>query len=47
MDGDRIAMFELLLQDDEIKVAEEKHYQLVSSVNISLEDLQNYGNLGS
>jgi hypothetical protein len=47
MSGDRIAMFELLLQDNEIRVAEEKHYQLVSSANISVEDLRNYGNLGS
>jgi hypothetical protein len=47
MSGDRIAMFELLLQDNEIRVAEEKHYQLVSSANISVEDLRDYGNLGS
>jgi hypothetical protein len=31
-----------MLQDEEIRVAEEKHYQLVSSANISLEDLQGY-----
>jgi hypothetical protein len=46
MSGDRIAMFELVLQDDEIRVAEEKHYQLVSSASISLEDLQSYRSLG-
>jgi hypothetical protein len=46
MDGERIAMFELLLQDNEIRVADEKHYQLVSSGQISLEDLRAYGNLG-
>jgi hypothetical protein len=46
MSGDRIAMFELLLQENEIRVAEEKHYQLVSSSHISLEDLQSYRSLG-
>jgi hypothetical protein len=46
MSGDRIAMFELMLQDEEIRVAEEKHYQLVSSASISLEDLQSYRSLG-
>jgi hypothetical protein len=46
MDGDRIAMFELMRQDDEIRVVEEKHYQLVSSASISLEDLQSYRSLG-
>jgi hypothetical protein len=47
MNGDRIAMFELLLQDNEIRVAEEKHYQLVSSANIFVDDLRSYGNLSS
>lgn len=45
MDGERIAMFELILQDDEIRVVEEKHYQLVSSANISLDDLRSYRNI--
>jgi hypothetical protein len=43
MSEGRIAMFELTIQDDEVKVIEEKHYQLVSSGEISLEDLRNYG----
>lgn len=42
MSEDRIAMFELLLQDNEVKVAEEKHYRLVPSSAISAEDLRNY-----
>jgi hypothetical protein len=42
MSEDRIAMFELALQDNEIRVAEEKHYRLVPSSNISKEDLRNY-----
>jgi hypothetical protein len=39
----RIAMFELTIQDDEVKVIEEKHYQLVPSGDISVEELRNYG----
>jgi len=42
MTEDRIAMFELVLQDNEIRVAEEKHYRLVPSSAISIEDLRNY-----
>jgi hypothetical protein len=42
MSEDRIAMFELVLQANEIRVAEEKHYQLVPSSAISTEDLHNY-----
>jgi hypothetical protein len=42
MTGERIAMFELVLQDNEIRVAEEKHYQLVPASAISKEDLRNY-----
>jgi hypothetical protein len=47
MDGERIAMFELMLQDDEIRVVGEKHYQLVSSANISMGDLRSYRNIAS
>ena len=43
MSEERIAMFEFLLQDGEVKVVEEKHYQLVPSSAISTEDLRNYG----
>ena len=39
----RIAMFELALQDDDIRVVAEKHYQLVPSSSISKDDLALYG----
>lgn len=42
MSGDRIAMFELTIDRGEIKVVDEKHYQLVPAIRISLEDLQQY-----
>jgi hypothetical protein len=42
MSEDRIAMFELLLEDSEVRVCEEKHYRLVSSSAISEEDLLRY-----
>lgn len=40
--SDRIAMFELIASGDEIKVVDEKHYQLVSSDVISASDLRTY-----
>ncbi|MDO9224949.1 MAG: endonuclease [Pseudomonadota bacterium] len=43
MNDDRIAMFELALQDGEIKVVEEKHYRLVPSSDITANDLRIYG----
>ncbi len=42
LDENIIAMFELTLQDSQIRVVEEKHYQLVSRDNINDEDLQIY-----
>jgi hypothetical protein len=42
MDDDRIAMFELTIDDDEIKVVDEKHYMLLPSSEISAEDLVAY-----
>lgn len=42
MSEGRIAMFELAAQDGEIKVVDEKHYQLISAKNISTTDLQQY-----
>ncbi len=42
MSNDRIAMFELTVQDGEVKVVEEKHYLLVPAKSISAEDLQRY-----
>ncbi len=38
----RIAMFELTVQGGEVKVIDEKHYQLVPSANISPAELQQY-----
>lgn len=37
-----IAMFELVIERNEIKVVEEKHYQLVASKEITTEDLKSY-----
>ncbi len=44
MQNGRIAMFELTLQDDELRVVEEKHYELVSANAISNHDLSSYRN---
>jgi hypothetical protein len=37
-----IAMFELAIAEGEVKIIQEKHYKLVSSDQISSEDLENY-----
>ncbi len=37
-----IVLFELTIQDDEIKIANEKHYKLVVNDELSLEDMQTY-----
>ncbi|MFI8611185.1 endonuclease [Pseudomonas sp. NPDC077649] len=42
MSDDRIAMFELAVQDGEVKVMEEKHYRLVPAYEIKSEDLALY-----
>lgn len=42
MSENRIAMFELTVQDGDIKVVDEKHYQLVSAAAITADDLQMY-----
>lgn len=42
MSNGRIAMFELTVEDDEVKIVDEKHYQLVPASSITIEDLQNY-----
>lgn len=44
MAKDIIAIFELALDSGEIKIVEEKHYKLVTSDQISHDDLQNYAN---
>jgi hypothetical protein len=46
MTENRIAMFELTVQDGDIKVVDEKHYQLVSASSITSEDLQLYAEHG-
>jgi hypothetical protein len=43
MTDNRIAMFELTLQKEAVKVVEEKHYQLVPSDDITPDDLLLYG----
>lgn len=43
MDDDLIAMFELELEDDMIKIVDERHYRLVPGDEITSEDLQKYG----
>lgn len=47
MSDQRIAMFELAVVDDIIKVVDEKHYQLVAAKAITADDLQTYGVHGS
>lgn len=42
MADDRIAMFELIAAGDEIKIVDEKHYQLVPSETITAADLHSY-----
>lgn len=42
MSENRIAMFELVVADEEVKVVEEKHYQLVPAGSISDRDLITY-----
>lgn len=42
MTEERIALFELTVQDGEVKVVDERHYELVAASSISSEDLQQY-----
>lgn len=46
MSEERIAMFELTVQSGEIKVVDEKHYQLVPASAISTNDLRQYASVG-
>ncbi len=43
MSGGRIALFELTVQDGQVKVVDERHYQLVPAGDISATDLKSYG----
>lgn len=47
MSGDRIAMFELTVIDGQVRIVDEKHYQLFSSSDISKADLQQYRTFSS
>jgi hypothetical protein len=47
MDDDLIAMFELTIQDDQIRLVNEKHYRLVSSSEITIDDIKQYRTLSS
>lgn len=42
MDDKLIALFELTLEEGDIKVIQEKHYRIVPSENISSEEIRNY-----
>ena len=42
MENEQIAMFELTVESDSVKVLEEKHYELVPKDLISPEDLRAY-----
>jgi len=42
MQDDTIAVFELALQDDDVRILEEKHYKLVPSDQIGADDLKLY-----
>ncbi len=43
LSDDVIAMFELAMDGEEVKIVEEKHYKLVLADQISPEDLKLYG----
>ena len=42
MNGGVVAMFELTLQDDELRVVEERHYKLVPADQLDREAIRNY-----
>lgn len=43
MRDNKIALFELTVEDGDIKVVEERHYQLVAASDITASDLKAYG----
>jgi len=45
MDGKRIAMFELTVQDDQIRVLQERHYSLVPAEDVTSKDKIEYAKL--
>jgi hypothetical protein len=46
MKGNRIAMFELTVRDGDIKIVDEKHYELVPARAITADDLRMYAEHG-
>ena len=42
MDEQIIALFELTLQDDEIKIVEERHYRLVPAEKLDRDTIRDY-----
>ncbi|BDD04459.1 hypothetical protein [Aureibacter tunicatorum] len=46
MEDDLIALFELTIQDNQIKVAKERHYKLVTKDEIGTNDLELYKTIG-
>ena len=42
MDGGVVALFELTLQDDEIRVVDERHYRLVPAAQLDRDAIRNY-----
>jgi hypothetical protein len=45
MEGRKIAMFELAIEDGRVVIIEEKHYRLVPAADISIEELRAYRKL--
>jgi len=46
MEGDLIALFEFVLQEQGVAVAQEKHYKLVTPNELALDELRSYANVG-
>lgn len=42
MEDNRIALFEITVENDEVKVVEERHYKLVPKDNLEQKDITNY-----
>jgi hypothetical protein len=45
LSSDLIALFELTLKDEDVRILEEKHYNLVPSDKITRDDLRNYSHI--
>lgn len=45
MDGKRIAMFELAVQDEQVRVLQERHYSLVPAEQVTPQDKVEYAKL--